>query len=356
MLETPVWSWVGKILWRRDRLPSPVFLGFSCGSACNAGDLGLIPRLGRSPGEGKGYILGSTESAAAFRPSSCTEQGPLSSCGVRASHCIGCSCGVQALGHTGFSTCGCMGPVVPQHVESSWIRDQTHVPWTGRRILNHWTSRERPAQLLKENGKKKKKKKENELRVAGFLEENEALQRPGCCRNSEEGPRLFSYDSSSSDKNCSQPVSTTGGAQRISLHFLWDIQHLHQNLGPWQFHLFLGGSDPALMAPCKECGLHRFCAWSGSKLALRVWITLPGTEHGLSYEPVAEEGGGVITCEEFWLPGPSPPSRPHQVLTRQYLPQPEGTLKSYCHSWGLIMGCGGGPWRRQWGDGSGDLD
>ena len=37
-----------------------VFLGFCCGSAnkesaCNAGDLGLIPGLGRSPGEGKGY-------------------------------------------------------------------------------------------------------------------------------------------------------------------------------------------------------------------------------------------------------------------------------------------------------------
>ena len=50
----------GKICWRRDRLPIPVFLGFSCGStgkesACNAGDLGSIPRLGRSPGEGKGY-------------------------------------------------------------------------------------------------------------------------------------------------------------------------------------------------------------------------------------------------------------------------------------------------------------
>ena len=35
-------------------------MGFSCGSAgkesvCNAGDLGLIPGLGRSPGEGKGY-------------------------------------------------------------------------------------------------------------------------------------------------------------------------------------------------------------------------------------------------------------------------------------------------------------
>ena len=41
-------------------LPSPVFLGFPVGSAgkestCNAGDLGLIPELGRSPGEGKGY-------------------------------------------------------------------------------------------------------------------------------------------------------------------------------------------------------------------------------------------------------------------------------------------------------------
>ena len=47
-------SWVGKICWRRDRLPSPVFLGFPCGSAgkesaCNAGDLGLIPGLGRFP-------------------------------------------------------------------------------------------------------------------------------------------------------------------------------------------------------------------------------------------------------------------------------------------------------------------
>ena len=55
-------SWVGKICWRRDRLPTPVFLGFPCGSvgkepACNVGDLGLIPGLGRSPGEGKGYPL-----------------------------------------------------------------------------------------------------------------------------------------------------------------------------------------------------------------------------------------------------------------------------------------------------------
>ena len=53
-------SWVGKTPWRRDRLPTPVFLGFPCGpagkeSACNVGDLGLIPGLGRSSGEGKGY-------------------------------------------------------------------------------------------------------------------------------------------------------------------------------------------------------------------------------------------------------------------------------------------------------------
>ena len=55
-------SWVGKIPWRRDRLTTPVFLGFPCSStgkesACNVGDLGMIPRLGRSPGEGKGYPL-----------------------------------------------------------------------------------------------------------------------------------------------------------------------------------------------------------------------------------------------------------------------------------------------------------
>ena len=55
-------SWVRKIHWRRDRLPTPVSLGFPCDSAakessCNVGDLGLTPGLGRSPGEGKGYPL-----------------------------------------------------------------------------------------------------------------------------------------------------------------------------------------------------------------------------------------------------------------------------------------------------------
>ena len=55
-------SWVDKIWLRRDRLPTLAFLGFPGGSAgkefaCNAGDLGLILGLGRSPGEGKGYPL-----------------------------------------------------------------------------------------------------------------------------------------------------------------------------------------------------------------------------------------------------------------------------------------------------------
>ena len=55
-------SWVGKIRWRRGRLPTPAFLGFPCGSAgiestCNAGDLSLTPGLGRSPRKGKGCPL-----------------------------------------------------------------------------------------------------------------------------------------------------------------------------------------------------------------------------------------------------------------------------------------------------------
>ena len=56
------YSWVWKVCWRRDRLLTSVFLGFPCGlagkeSTCNVRDLGLIPGLGRSPGEGKDYPL-----------------------------------------------------------------------------------------------------------------------------------------------------------------------------------------------------------------------------------------------------------------------------------------------------------
>ena len=62
MQEIQFDSWVGKMPWRRDRLPTPVFLGFPGGSAgkestWNVGDLGSIPGLERSSGEGKGYLL-----------------------------------------------------------------------------------------------------------------------------------------------------------------------------------------------------------------------------------------------------------------------------------------------------------
>ena len=68
MQETGFYSWVGKICCRRDRLPTPVSLGFPCGSAgkgtaCNEGDLCSRETCFRSlrwedhPGEGKGYPL-----------------------------------------------------------------------------------------------------------------------------------------------------------------------------------------------------------------------------------------------------------------------------------------------------------
>jgi len=62
MQETPVRFLGQEDSRRRNRLPTPVFLGFSCGSAgkesaCNVGDWGSIPGLGRFPREGKGYPL-----------------------------------------------------------------------------------------------------------------------------------------------------------------------------------------------------------------------------------------------------------------------------------------------------------
>ena len=70
--------------WRRDRLPTLVFLDFSGGSdgkesACNAGDLGLIPGLGRSPGEGQltpVFLSGESHgqmSLAGYSPWGCKE-------------------------------------------------------------------------------------------------------------------------------------------------------------------------------------------------------------------------------------------------------------------------------------------
>ena len=60
MQETPVPFLGQEDPLQRYRLPTPVFLGFpgsSAGkeSACTAGDMGSVPGLERSPGEGKGY-------------------------------------------------------------------------------------------------------------------------------------------------------------------------------------------------------------------------------------------------------------------------------------------------------------
>ena len=61
-------------------LPTPVFLGFPCGSAgkdsiCNAGNLGSISGLGRSPGERKGYPLqfSGLENSMDYSPRGCKE-------------------------------------------------------------------------------------------------------------------------------------------------------------------------------------------------------------------------------------------------------------------------------------------
>ena len=79
---------------------------------------------------------------------SCGQQGLLSSCSVRTSHCDGFSCfRAQAAGRADFSNCrwtsqnSCnVGLVAKRHVEPSRIRDQTRVPSIGGQILNHWTT------------------------------------------------------------------------------------------------------------------------------------------------------------------------------------------------------------------------
>ena len=50
-----------------------------------------------------------------------------------ATECVLCSCGNEL-------SC-------PRHVESSRTRNQTHVPYISRRLLNHWTTREVPQSL-----------------------------------------------------------------------------------------------------------------------------------------------------------------------------------------------------------------
>ena len=72
--------------------------------------------------------------------SSCPEQGLLSSCDAQA-YSLQWLLLLQSMGSKAWASVAvphkCAGLVVPQHVGSSWTRDQTHVLCTGRRILNH---------------------------------------------------------------------------------------------------------------------------------------------------------------------------------------------------------------------------
>ena len=62
MQEIPVLFLGQEDLLEKGQATTPMFLGFACDSAvkisaCNSRDLGSIPGMGRSPGEGKGYPL-----------------------------------------------------------------------------------------------------------------------------------------------------------------------------------------------------------------------------------------------------------------------------------------------------------
>ena len=69
------------------------------------------------------------------------KQGLPSSCSAGASHRGGLfCCRVDPRVH-GLSSCGHTGLAALQHVQSSWTKDNTHVPCIGRQILNQCTTR-----------------------------------------------------------------------------------------------------------------------------------------------------------------------------------------------------------------------
>ena len=85
--------------------------------------------------------------------SSCSKQGLLSSCGVRASHCSDFSCAAQVPGRRGFSIAGSRaqapqlwhtGLAAPRAVGSSRTRDLNHGSCVSKRIPHHWATREAP--------------------------------------------------------------------------------------------------------------------------------------------------------------------------------------------------------------------
>ena len=129
-------SWVRKILWRRDRLPTPVLLGLPCGStgkesACNAGDLGSIPGVGRSPGEGKGYPL---QYSGLENSVDCIVNGVAKSW-TRLND-FHCTLDIYLFGYAGLSC----------HIQDQvpWPGIEPVPPPLGGQSLSHWTTREVP--------------------------------------------------------------------------------------------------------------------------------------------------------------------------------------------------------------------
>ena len=59
-----------------------------------------------------------------------------------ASHCGGHSCGTVPALDCESQQCQHTGLAAPQRVGSSRTRNRTHIPCTGRWILNYWTTRE----------------------------------------------------------------------------------------------------------------------------------------------------------------------------------------------------------------------
>ena len=84
--------------------------------------------------------------------SSCGEQGLFSSCGARAfSSCrVGTLLQLRCAGFLlwWLPSLWRIISVAPQHVDSSWTRDQTHVSCIGRQSLSHWTTGEVPGFLF----------------------------------------------------------------------------------------------------------------------------------------------------------------------------------------------------------------
>ena len=72
----------------------------------------------------------------------------FSSCSAQVSHCSSSfCCRALDLRSEDFRSSG-MGLVALRHLGSSWTRDRTRLPCTGRQILNHWSTREAPNNIF----------------------------------------------------------------------------------------------------------------------------------------------------------------------------------------------------------------